>query len=254
MSSTTHLTKQQAAQLANLIDDLMARTGLDTPELARRTRYSRSAVSLLRNGKRNLSRKMARSFAEVLGGTPDQWLQTYNTLQNDRTSPLAQAFDPPAPTPGNVIGFTFGRLVNKTLTTILTDPGNGYASIDPTRVGPASYTARLGRAGPPSRGKDRAATLETLATLDAPLRLMPGEARALATAEVFALPDNIEATVAPADPLVRKSVLIGCAAHLDPLYQGPVVAEIRNIGETPVEVTLTEPFLTLRFTRLPIPA
>ena len=266
MSDQRHLTEAQATKFGQIFDRLLKRAEIETDQLALQSRYSQSAISLVRHGRRNLTGKMADRLAGVLGGSEDDWLQLYARLKGGEEVDVEQAVGALVfrKTGRRITGeLTSCRLVNHQILEIFGDgPKPRFSKyfegpedcliedFDPSRIQPTSYDTCLGWIGMPSKGGPVDEVLAKMKKVHREIVIAPGEAFALATKELFSIPSFLEVDLAPASTLARESLHIGRGPIVDPFYVGVLVIDVQNIGSAPVVLKPKDAFLTVRFTLL----
>jgi len=117
-------------------------------------------------------------------------------------------------------------------------------------LNPASYDARLGDQAfktRPERG-----------IISVPERglivIEPGEFVILTTFEHFELPTNIAARLGLRSHFARKGLIMLSGPQIDPGFKGLLVIGAYNLGPRDVVLTYREPFCTIEFYDLPVPA
>ncbi|MEZ4367206.1 MAG: dUTP diphosphatase [Kofleriaceae bacterium] len=100
---------------------------------------------------------------------------------------------------------------------------------------------KLLRAGAvaPQAMSDGAAGMDLVATLDAPVELMPGARAAIGTGLALAIPPGFEGQVRPRSGLAREHgvTVLNAPGTIDADYRGEVMVLLVNHGSVPVTIS-----------------
>jgi len=115
---------------------------------------------------------------------------------------------------------------------------------------PSSYDARLGKQvfkTRPERGLVDASEKGVII-------IEVGEFAILSTHEVFELPDNIAGKIGLRSHYARKGLILLSGPQIDPGFRGMLTVGVYNVGPKDLAIPYLEPFCTIEFYRLPVPA
>jgi len=83
------LVGREQTNFGDVLTAISAEMKLNQKQLAVETNYSQPAISRIEKGVRSLTPTFAERLADVLGGTPELWLQAYDQTKSGSDLPVA---------------------------------------------------------------------------------------------------------------------------------------------------------------------
>jgi len=121
---------------------------------------------------------------------------------------------------------------------------------DEHQINPASYDARL--------GKQIFKTKKEEGLIDSSKKgiiiIEIGEFVLLSTCENFTLPNNIAGQIGLRSHYARKGLILLSGPQIDPGFRGILTLGVYNVGPKIVAIPFLEPFCTIEFHKLNVPA
>lgn len=252
---------QGTRNFKEVLDEVLHRSGKMSPtQLALKTNFSPSYISRVEHGKRPITEQLAKQFALVLGGAAEDWIKVYEETANGSADPVGRYVslllgDPITSSEKLFIGTRVRQLRHEEILDLFGNNDTGEVSrngvsegceIDPfdaTMVKTTSYDLTVG-----SVAKNRAENGDwELIGATEPVVIESKENVIIGTRQHVTLPSWLEAELAPASNIALKPLHVTNGPIIDPEWHGYLKVPVFNPTDSPITISLIEPFLTLRF-------
>lgn len=251
-----------STKFGDVLDHVMQLRKMTQTILSARANISQSYVSKLVASDRDLTEPLAEKFATILGGTQDSWMAVFRETKSNAPRTLAhmvrdvlgEAF--PSQSQHNVYAGTPVRQLRKDAILSVFAPENKgeythngtkedceIEEFDATFLSMTSYDTRAGYIGigRHDNGDWIGDPFDESVTIPERTHVFVG------TLECFTMPSWLEAEIHPASNIALKPLIVSHGPIIDPLFQGRLFVTVYNPTDKAVQITKTEPFLTLRF-------
>jgi len=250
---------QEETKFGDILFAISAEKKLNQLNLSLQLGYSQPSISRIEKGTQPVSPKLALKLAEVLGGDSEEWLQVFHETVSGSPLPikyfrdrLLGAFDVDD-LPGtrirrmrkqDIVRF-FGSNPNGVMTFRGVEESCEIADFEEGRVEETSYDTRVGSyyEVQPNAGEANriAVEIEECVTIPA------GGVKEIVVKEHITLPPWLELDIHPASNIAKKNLIVSNGPIVDPGFDGPLIVSVFNPTPWDREITVIEPFLTLRF-------
>ncbi len=240
----------------DVLGAISAENKLNQYQLAVKTGYSQPAISRIEKGKRSLTANFAEKLAQVLGGTQEKWLKVHDETKGGSNLPVVHFRDQIL---GNsrvdaLPGTRIRRMRDRDILAFFGDNPDGVmqfrgveeeceiADFDKRRVQKTSYDTRIGGIIDAKNG-----TSDAIEQVVSSVVIPAGESLIVCVKEHITLPSWLEADIHPASNIGLKGLIVSHGPIVDPGWSGFLCVSVFNPTKEDQEITIEEPFLTLRF-------